>query len=63
MKNYSNDYTPEIGDRVEPAEGVCSAADFEQGRVVKIDGEWLTIAWDSGVRTDIDPSGLVYVDR
>lgn len=37
-----------INDRVEGGE---IAADYDTGRVLDIEGEQVTVAWDSGVRT------------
>jgi hypothetical protein len=37
----------EVGDRVEGGEG----DDHDTGRVIEIDGDEITVAWDSGVRT------------
>jgi len=41
-----------IGQRVEA--GREGTEDYDSGKVIDIDGDTLTVAWDSGVRTQID---------
>ena len=41
-----------IGQRIEA--GREGTEDYDSGKVIDIDGDTLTVAWDSGVRTKID---------
>ena len=52
------DWTEEalaVGDRVE---GGNNAEDYDTGRVIAVDGDQVTVAWDSGVRTTNPASTL-----
>lgn len=53
LRRFDNGLT--IGARVEAGD---NAEDHDTGRIVAIDGDQFTVAWDSGVRTTQQADGL-----